>query len=233
MLPRFLLSLAAITVALFSAGCAVKPQNPVELNSEALKTSRSKVGVAMTQLPKVEVHLPGADCLLCIAFASAANSDLRKHADTLTLEELSSLKQDIVSTLKKRDIDAVLIEAPLDLKTFPELRSSDTNTASRNFSSLKSKYNVDRLLVIDVNAVGFQRNYSAYIPTSDPKGLLRGTGYIVNLTSHTYEWYLPVNVLKSADGKWDEPGKFPGLTNAYFQALEFGKDEFLRPLASK
>ena len=35
--------------------------------------------------------------------------------------------------------------------------------------------------------------------------------------------------MRNADGAWDEPAKFPGLTNAYFQVVELGKDEVLRP----
>jgi len=54
---------------------------------------------------------------------------------------------------------------------------------------------------------------------------------MVDLTSNAYDWYMPLNVLKSADGRWDEPPKFPGLTNAYFQALEESKDQLLRPWA--
>jgi len=84
-------------------------------------------------------------------------------------------------------------------------------------------------LVIDITALGFTRTYSAYIPTSDPKSLLRGAGYMVNLSNNTYEWYLPVVVSKGADRNWDEPPKFPALTNAYFQGLELGKDRFLEP----
>jgi len=53
----------------------------------------------------------------------------------------------------------------------------------------------------------------------------------VNLGSNAYDWYLPVNVLRSAEGVWDEPTAFPGLTNAYFQALELGKDSYLNPFA--
>ena len=84
--------------------------------------------------------------------------------------------------------------------------------------------------MIDITALGFTRTYSAYIPTSDPKALLRGAGYIVNLNNNTYEWYMPVIITKSADKNWDEPTKFPGLTNAYFHALELGKDRFFEPL---
>jgi hypothetical protein len=29
----------------------------------------------------------------------------------------------------------------------------------------------------------------------------------------------------SAQGEWDEPPKFPGLTTAYYQAIELAKDK--------
>jgi hypothetical protein len=83
-------------------------------------------------------------------------------------------------------------------------------------------------LVISITSLGFLRTYSAYIPTSPPKGLLEGVGYMVNLKTNNYEWYERVTIIKSADGNWDEPPQFPGLTNAYFQTLELGKDSFLR-----
>jgi len=37
---------------------------------------------------------------------------------------------------------------------------------------------------------------------------------------------------EGADGAWDEPPNFPGLTNAYFQALELGMEDFLRPFGT-
>jgi hypothetical protein len=33
--------------------------------------------------------------------------------------------------------------------------------------------------------------------------------------------------MKSAESTWDEAPTFPGLTNAYYQALELAKDAFL------
>jgi hypothetical protein len=40
---------------------------------------------------------------------------------------------------------------------------------------------------------------------------------------------MPVELAKGSDGPWDESPSFPGLTNAYFQVLEMGKDAFLKP----
>src|SRR5438105_4512456 len=107
--------------------CATKPQQSVPLAPEAVGPQSGRIGVAMTKLPDVDTHLPGAGCLLCMATAAAANSSLTDHAKTLSYEDLQELK--------------------------------------------------------------------------------------------------------NADKAWDEPPKFPGLTNAYYQALELGKDQFRKALS--
>jgi hypothetical protein len=59
-----------------------------------------------------------------------------------------------------------------------------------------------------------------------------GASYIVDLTSNNYDWYLPLDIQRSAEGAWDEPPQFPGLTNAYFQTVEMAKDSIQKPLAN-
>jgi hypothetical protein len=228
-IPALLCTAAA---AIFLTGCATKPQSPVSFAPALLTATNQRVGIAMTQLPKPEMHITGANCLLCVITANAINSDLNKHAGSLTLEDLPKLKDQAAAALRKRGADAIVIGEPVDVKALVDATSSSPNAANKDFRPLKQKYGVDRLLVIDVHSVGFVRNYSSYIATNDPRALVRGTGYMVNLSTNTYEWYLPVYVAKHAGGKWDEPTAFPGLTNAYYQALEISKDEFLQPLAN-
>jgi hypothetical protein len=43
------------------------------------------------------------------------------------------------------------------------------------------------------------------------------------------ELYVPLQLEKAADGAWNEAPKFPGLTNAYYQVLELGKDAVTSP----
>jgi hypothetical protein len=222
-------ALAAITILL--VGCATPPQSPVPLADSVLSSSQGKVGVAMTALPKVDTHLPGAGCLLCLAAASMANQSLTTHSKTLPYEDLPKLKEELAGLLRKKGVDAVVVAEDVNVDALASYAGQGANAAKKDFSPLAKKYNVDTLLVISISTLGFERQYSAYVPTGDPKGVLRGTGYLVNLKDNTYGWYLPVNVIKSADRNWDEAPKFPGLTNAYFQALELGKDEFLKPFA--
>lgn len=216
-------------VAIVLGGCASTRQQSVQLDQSTLISRESRLGVAMTALPKVDTHLRGAGCLLCMAVASGANSTLTTYTQTLPYEELPKLKNDMADLIRKKGTIATVIAEDLKIDALGDFGGKGPNIAKKDFSTLKKKYNIDKLLVIDITAVGMLRTYSSYIPTSDPKGVLEGTGYIVNLSSNTYEWYLPVNVVKSTDNNWDEPPKFPGLTNAYFQALEIGKDSFLKP----
>jgi len=221
------LVLASMAIGL--GGCVTPPQVPVPLAEGSLNSQTGRLGVAMTALPKVDTEFPGASCLLCLAAASVANSSLTTHANTLPYEDLPKLKSDMVDLIRKKKVDVIVIPEELKLGDLADYGTAGPNTAKKDFSPLKQKYKIDKLLVINIAALGFTRTYSAYVPTSDPKSLLRGAGYIVNLTNNTYEWYLPVIVSKSADKNWDEPPKFPGLTNAYFQGLELGKDRFLEP----
>jgi hypothetical protein len=221
------LALAAIAVGL--GGCVTPPQPPVNLAQDSLNSQTGRLGVAMASLPKVDTEFPGASCLLCLAAANVANSSLTAHANTLPYEDLPKLKNEVADLIRKKKVDVIVIREDLKVSDLADFGTAGPNIARKDFSPLKQKYKIDKLLVIDITALGFIRTYSAYIPTSDPKSLLRGAGYIVNLTNNTYEWYLPVIISKSADKNWDEPPKFPGLTNAYFQGLELGKDRLLEP----
>lgn len=220
---------ALIAASLLLGGCITAPQTPIGLAPDTLSAKSGRVGVAMTVLPKVNTSFPGASCLLCIATAEAANSALTTHAQTLPYEDLSKLKDELADMLRKKGVDVTVISEPIDIEKLESNDKDGPNIARKNFTPLRSKYTIGKLLLIDITSLGFLRTYSAYFPTSDPKAYQQGAGSIVNLKNNTYEWYMPVNINKSADKNWDEPPKFPGLSNAYFQVLELSKDAYLQP----
>lgn len=222
------LAAVLLSASLFLVGCATPPQPPLSVRSEAL-AAKPKMGVAMSPLPKVDTEFPGAGCLLCLAAASMANQSLTAYVKTLSGEDLKQVKNDLADRLRAKGLDVVVIDEPVDLTKLPEVSTVQTNFARRDFSSLKAKYRVDKLVVVDVTALGVHRTYSSYIPTSAPKAVLQGASFIVDLTSNALDWYLPVSVRKAADANWDEPPKFPGLTNAFYQAIEQGKDAMVKP----
>ena len=218
-----------VAAVIVLSGCAGTPQQNVELAPSVLSAQSGRLGIAMTALPKVDTSFPGADCLLCLATASLANTTLSSYTQALPTEDLTKLKLEIADLIRKKGINVTVIEESLNLENLPAWNTEAPNVAKKDFVSLKQKYGIDKLLVIEVNTLGIHRNYSAYFPTGVPYAILGGAGYIVNLKNNTYEWFSRVYNSKNSDGNWDEPPAFPGLTNAYFQVIETSKDNLLKP----
>lgn len=223
---------ALTLVVLLSAACATVRQETVPLESKSIGLNSGRIGVAMAPLPKVDTEFPGAGCLLCIAAASMANSALTEHSHSLSYEDLPDLKSEVGKLLRNGGANIVVIDEPMKIDELPDFGTKAQNIARKDFSQLRQKYGIDKLLVIDITTLGFVRTYSSYFPTSDPKSTIKGTGFLVNLKNNAYEWYQPVDVTVSAADKWDEPPKYPGLTNAFYQALEMAKDDIRRPFAT-
>ena len=110
-----------LSVAAVVAGCASRPPAPVSLRQEALRSDSGRVGVAMTALPKVDTHLPGASCLLCMAVASGMNSSLTTHTRTLPYEDLPQLKEEVAKRLRQKGVEVVVIGEPIDPSSFADL----------------------------------------------------------------------------------------------------------------
>lgn len=219
-----------LALVLLIAGCATPPQPPIDLSPEhAGRAKGSRVGVAVSALPKPDTQFPGAGCLLCIAIASANHSALTAHVQKLGTSELDPLKSDLVKLLNARGMQAVAIEAPLDVAAMPDRRDAPAGQARKDFSALKARHGIDRLLVVDVQSLGVWRSYSGYIPQGAPRAVVNGSALLVELGSHALEWYVPLDIGRAAEGEWDEPPRFPGLTNAYYQALELALDKVRKP----
>jgi len=224
---RFLAALLTVTLL---AGCAsVPPQPPLQVSQQLLDAKAAKLAVVMSPMPKVDTEFPGAGCLLCMAAASMTNKTLTNYVQTLPSDDLGKLSTDLVKVLRTRGFEATQISEPLDIGRLPDAKPVQLNFARKDFTSLKARYGVDKLLVIDVRALGVTRNYANYFPAGDPRAFVRGTAYIVDLNTNALDWYVPLDTFRTASGKWDEEPSFPGLTNAYFQVVEASRDTLKQP----
>jgi hypothetical protein len=215
--------------ALILAGCATPPQPPIAMNGAALQGHGTRIGVAM-KVPKVDTSFPGASCLLCLAAASVANSSLTTYTQKLPSDDLVRVKSDLADLLRKKGYTPTMLPDDFAVDKLPKGQGGP-NKPVYDFSSLRGQYQIDKVVVVQISQLGISRNYSAYIPTGEPTGMVSGVGYMVNLADNTYEWYQPVAQSRTAGGPWDEAPNFPGLTNAYFQAVEGARDTLLKPFA--
>jgi len=223
--------LAALSLVLVAAlaGCASPPQPPVSLSTDYFNARTSRIGVAVSPIPKVDTTFPGADCLLCLAAASVANSSMTKAVQGWPADDLKALKAELVALLAARGQTAVALDDNLKLGDLPDRKSTELGQARKDFAALAARANVDRVLVVDLKALGAWRNYASYVPTGAPRAVFKAEAYLVDVSTHKLEWYEKFDLSRLADGAWDEPPKFPGLTNAYFQVLEEGREQIKKP----
>ncbi len=215
-------------VALLAA-CAGPQQSFVNLPKDYFTTGQGTIGVAMTAVPKPDTFFPGADCLLCLATASMVNRSLTDTVQKWPTNDLDSLKEEVAAMLRAQGQTVVVIADPVKVDDLPKRTTVEDGFSQKDFSSIKTSAKVDRLLVIDHRRLGAVRNYSAYIPTGAPRATFEANAYIVDLATHKLQWYEMVRLDRSATGTWDEPPKYPGLTNAYFATLEEAKDAIKKP----
>jgi hypothetical protein len=111
-------------------------------------------------------------------------------------------------------------------------KGDNPNLTYKDFRPLAEKLGVDKLLVVDIHSQGVMRAYSSYLPVDVPKAHISGAAYMVDLKTNTYLWYTPVRSTKPAEGAWNEPPSFPGLTNAYYQVLAETSDMLVSELTT-
>lgn len=213
----------------FLAGCSsLPPQQNVTLES-GVWDKKPKIGVYINPTPKITTSFPGANCLLCFAAAALANSSLTKQVETFQPDQLASLRDNVVARLQEKGVEVVVIEKLIPESKLPKVKATALSTLKRHYGPYKKQYGVDQLLVINYRA-GVDRSYSSYIPMGEPLVVISGQFYMIDLHTNQYTMYDPLSISIGAEGEWDAPPTFPGITNAFYQAEEAAVDHVMAPL---
>ena len=130
--------------------------------------------------------------------------------------------------LRKRGYTPVLLPDDFKIDSLPK-GAGGPNKPKYDFSSLRGKYQIDELVYVQITQLGISRNYASYVPTGAPQATVLGQAYMVKLADNSFDWYATIRQERGAAGQWDEAPNYPGLTNAYFQAVEGARDEVLKP----
>lgn len=220
-------------IALWALGltaCASTPFNPIKMDQNLYQNKDATVGVYIVAPDKVDTYLDGASCLLCYAAAAAANGSLTKHMKTLDVNDFTAIKTDLVEILQEKGMNAQLVEAKLALTKLKKFKPKSAGFAEQDYTPLKAAAGVDKLLILQVNMLGAQRFYNGYVPTSSPSGAVSAKMFMVDLTSNKLELDQRINERVAVEGEWDEPTSFPGVTSAFYEAVERAKIQIKQQL---
>jgi hypothetical protein len=217
--PIILLMLLVTAVL---AGCAAAP--PVHLDPSYWANKPQSVGVIVVKMPKPATLKMGAQGLLDIAINDAMADVLTKHLNSLSLDDFRVGGQAIAAYYSKQGVAAKFIPEELDLSAVSKVKDAQKGYADRDYSSLKAKYGVDQLVVLQVKAAGTIRDYYGFIPTSAPRGYFLCAGSLVDLSNNKLLWTATGVKEVAVEKPWDQPDEgYPHITSAFYQALTTAK----------
>ena len=161
---KFVKQLSVIALILATAACSQKPLNPIPLE-ESFYSAPKSIGIYVDKLPNADTFFPGANCLLCLAAASVANSSLTEHVQTLPNEDIASAGKAIEAVAKEKSLTIEQIHTSIDFSALESFSKESVDPkvqyARKDFRPLKQKLNVEQLAIIDINQLGAYRSYNA------------------------------------------------------------------------
>jgi len=227
-MKRSLLSVLLLSMAVLT-GCAI--QGPVPLDKAYWTNKPESVGVVVTKLPPVTTHKVGSQGLLDMAINNAMAGPLEKHLSALKLDEFRESGYVIEKHFAKQGVPVKFIEEELDLTKLPKVKKAPKGTTALDFASLRNKYGVDQLVVLEAIAAGTVRSYYGFVPLNAPQGYFAGRGTLVDLKDNKIHWLANTTQQVVVEDPWDEEESgYPHVTNAFYRALEAGKTGLIRDL---
>jgi hypothetical protein len=200
----------AIGLLSLLSACALNPA--VQMKKEFWSQTDRSVVVALANLPEAMPHKEGPQGLLDIAINNAMADELTKALKTITLtDSYGQTRSEVVKRMQENGMKASLHEKTIDADALTDFRSEDKSRvyARKDFRSLKAELDgADRLLLFTVVAVGTQRSYYGFIPTSRPTAVLEARGEIIDLQTNELLWRQTTKDSAAIDDPWDEPPEF-------------------------
>lgn len=212
-----------LLAAAMLAGCAALRGDPAGPGAEYFARHTGPIGVVVAELPDPDTAFPGADCASCLASASSAERALTSAVRRWPTRELQTLQDELVAALNARAQRAQAIDGALRLAALPDRAGAGPGHARKDFSRLRGDTGVERLLVVNVYALGAWRDYTAHAPAGAPRAVFKADAYIVDLKDHRLDWFQSFDLSRTAVGAWDEAPNYPALADAHRAVVAQGK----------
>jgi len=225
-MKRMNIILILISVTAFLTGCSTVIQKPLVFTPSSISSGKLVIGVVQTKIPEFSVEFPGADCLLCLGIAMASHSTLRDYAKNLNSNDVQPLQDDLINKLIAKGFTVKKLDKFIEISKLEKNTNHKEGFSKYDFSSF-AKEGIDLLLVINLKQIGFKRGYQSYIITEPMKAQVLAEGFMVDIKTNKYTWYQDYKLSKGVNGEWDNPPKFPQLTNSYYSLIEEFKDSFI------
>jgi len=193
-------------------GCAGKRNIPLAENFWQEK--QQKIRVASFKAPEPQMHTVGQQGLVDLAINSAMNNQMNKAIKNIDISWYAMLPENFSGQLKKHHMNVTLHPQPID-------------TSKKSRDAILGQAAGDKLLTLELRAVGARRDYYGFIPTGAPQAYCVLVAEMVDPKDKKVLWRHETEILQPVEGAWDQPPNYPNFTRALQVAVNDAKQELL------
>ncbi len=205
-------SIFVIIALIMLTSCAT--QKNVKLSENFWNNPKQKIALATASVAtKPQLYQHGYQGLLEIAISRAMNKQLNSHLMQTDLMWYQKLASNFAAKLNERGISTKI--------------DTQLNVNEKNYSQIASRAGSDKVLVIQLEAIGAVRNYYGLIPINAPQAYCVLSGKLINTSNNQVLWSYQTKVIRPVEGKWDQPPHYPELDHAIKIAINTAEHELI------
>ena len=212
----------AATIAIFAAGCTTTNVRQ-DLDASFWENKTQPIGISIAKLPTPDHHSTGSQGLLDIAINRGNASSIIEHLQTINVSDYNKAVPELSAALTEQGFTTVAIPENIDEASLPEFKepsnAGEKAYSEHDFRDLRDKYEINRMIMVRMKAVGTQRNYYGFIPTGAPYAITRASCELIDLNTNELLWRKPLEQIIAVDGDWDQPPSYQNITRAVEKAM--------------
>lgn len=193
-------------------GCA-QPRN-VQLSENFWQDQSQKIAVASFKAPEPQMHRVGNEGLLDLAINNAMNSNMNKALKRADMNWYNNMSTQFATRLKEQKIHTSISEQQF-------------KNDKKNREIILRQAEGDKVLTLELRAVGARRTYYGFIPTGAPEAYCLLVGELIDPKDKKVLWRHESEIIHPIQGAWDQSPNYPNFTSALNVAVNEAKQELL------
>ena len=205
-----------------------------DVNPIFWKEKTAHVGIMVAKLPKARSFELGNQAGVDMQNDPLTTADLNANLSKMDFSDINKLADSFRDELQKQNFAVKRVAGYYDIKHLPLFTDKSSQSGSREFAEhdfrqFKSKWKLDKLLVISINMIGVAHDYHVTDPAGEHHGYAQITGEIINLSNNSLEWKRAITQLARTDvTNWESPSNFPILRRAVHTAFSHAQVNLFR-----
>jgi hypothetical protein len=212
-------------MVLLLSGCAVR--GPIALDQNFWNERHVPVAVAIAKIPTPAAYKVGQQGLLDVMINNSLAGSMEASLTKADTSRALKIPENFAAQLQARGFNATMLKDAVDIEKLEKFKEDANPNAYtlQDFRKIDAQ-GAERMLLVQVNAVGTTRAYYGFIPLGAPQAIFTVKGMLIDLKTNKLLWDSTTSSVQPIQEPWDQSPDFPNVISAINANLEKGARDF-------